>query len=145
MAHTIQQDGFSTIIAFAAISTPTFKEKEVNPPGVDMGDKIDISTMRNAAWKTFVARKLKELTEFTVVCSYDAAFMGDANTNAGVNTLCTITFPDTATYVFYAYIKKWDPKTSKSGDQPEGTLTIQPTLVHSTTGAETAPVYTAPA
>lgn len=140
----VMTDGFPTTIGFAADPTVLFEEKEVTPPGIDGGDPIETATMRNTAWRTRAARKLKTLTESGLSVAYEPAVYTDILLLVNVNTEITITWPNEGTLEFWGYLQRFTPGAIVEGEQPEAEVTIIPTNENDL-GAEVAPIYTAPA
>lgn len=139
-------DGFSTLIEFAADTDAVFYEKEVQPPGVEGSGGHDTSTMRHTKWRTMYPGNLVTLTEFSLTVAYDPAVYDDIVDNLiQVNTAITITFSNGGTLVFYGWLESFIPDNAVEGEQPTATITVIPSNTHSTTFAETAPVYTPPA
>lgn len=138
----IMLDGFSTTIAFAADSSLLFEVKELTPPPIEGGGGIDVTTMSNTAWRTMSPKSLKTLGQMSLVVAYDPESYDEQASLVNTNNLVTITFPDTTTLAFYAYVESFTPGPNTEGEQPTATIVITPTLRHSSTGAETAPVYT---
>ena len=139
-------DGFSTTVDFAnEPSGVTFyiQEREVTPPAIDMGGENDTTTMRNTAWRTKQPKKLKTLGEASLVAKYDAAIYDQILTMIGVNTLVTITFPDTATYAFRGWLDKFTPNAIVEGEMATANITII-AANETVAGVETAPVFTGP-
>lgn len=134
-------DGFSSKIAIAADPDISFWEKSVQPPGFDGGDAIDTTTMHNTTWRTLVARSLKSLTEFTVTAAYDPAILDQINAVINVNGWISFHFPDGSAWNFVGYIRVMEPSENVEGEQPELSITIQPT--NQLNGVETEPEYTA--
>jgi hypothetical protein len=56
----------------------------------------------------------------------------------------TILFPDGSTLAFYAFLRLFEPGDLSEGNKPTATITLTPTNADPVTGAEEAPVYTAP-
>lgn len=143
---TAMTDGFSTTIDLSGAGV-SFEEKTITPPGVEGGDAIETTSMRNSNWRTMFPRALRTLTQVTVNVSYspkDITDMGDPSTgDINNNQLITVTFPDGATIAFWGYVKSFIPGQHQEGSQPEATITIQPTN-QDNTQAEVAPAYTAP-
>ena len=135
----IQNDGFSTTIAFAGYGSLEIYEKEVTPPAVDGGDAIDITTMRNTTYRTKAPRSLKELLDVTVTAAYDPGILTNLIAMTNDNVLITITFPDAQTWEFYGYLRSFTPSPQVEGEQPTAELVVAITLTDAT-GAETAPV-----
>jgi hypothetical protein len=134
-------DGFSTTISFAADSDIALYEKEVTPPGVSGGGEIDTTTMRNTAWRTRNPKQLKTLSESSAVVAYDNDAYPDIVALVNVNTEITITWPDTATLVFWGWLDEFTPTGMVEGEQPTADATIIPSNQNAS-GVETAPVYT---
>lgn len=138
---TRMDDGFATLITLANLPSVNLYEKEVTPPGLSGGGKIDTTTMRNSSWRTGAAKQLKTLSPVTAVVAYASDAYEDIMAQVNVNQLITLTFPDSATIAFYGFINEFTPGNNMEGEQPTATLTIEPTLTHVTTGAETDPAY----
>lgn len=136
-------DGFSTIIDLTGAGV-TFKEKSVQPPGLDGGDAVENSTMRNTTWRTFSPRKLVTATEASIVVAYDPAIYDSIVASLNVNQQITITFPDGSKLAFWGFLKDFQPGELAEGSQPEATITIVPTNQNSA-GEETGPDFTAAA
>ena len=142
------EDGFSTTISFSSseltstdILTLYMQEKEVTPPGVDGGEKIDVTTMRNTSWRTFAPRNLKTLMEAPINVAWDPGLYDEMNAMINDNQEITITLPDTATIVFWGFVKSFTPSAHVEGAQPMAAVSIEPTN-RNAAGAETAPVIT---
>lgn len=138
---TLLDDGFSTKIAFAADPDVSFWEKTVQPPGVDGGDAIEVTTMHNVTWRTMGTRSLKTLTDAATTVAYDPAVFTQIVALINVNGWITVHFPDGSTLDFIGFLRSFEPSDNSEGEQPEATVNISPTNANST-GAETAPVYT---
>jgi hypothetical protein len=139
------KDGLSTFITFSLDANVVLYEKEMNPPGKDMGEKIDTTSMRNGAVRTAWAKSLYTLTPITIQCSYDSdAYnsVGDRGSMLGVNQLMTATLPDSSTIDFWAFIKHFIPKPHKEGEQPMAEVVLEPTNYDDSFN-ETEPVFTA--
>lgn len=137
-------DGFSTIITLANLPSVKLFEKEITPPGITAGGAIDTTTMRNITWRTMSPRALKSLTPMSATVAFATEAIPQVQSQIGVNQLVTVTFPDQSTLVFYGWLEEFTIGAMTEGEQPTATLTIQPGNVDNS-GAEVAPVYTAPA
>jgi hypothetical protein len=132
-------DGFATTVAFNADPSILFYEKSVSPPSLTVEGAIDITTMRNTAWRTRVPKTLKSLGDMSLTVSYDSGAYADIIANLlGVNDQITVTFSDAATLVFYGWLDSFTPGASVEGEQPEADVTIIASNLSGTT--ETAPV-----
>ena len=141
MAGEYLEDGFATTISFAEDPTVLFKEIDVKPPGIDGGDAIPKSTMRNTLYKTKAARTLVEITDANVTVGWNPdtypEIMGLVNTN----TLITFTFPDGSTYAAWGFLRSFEPGTMSEGERPTADIVICFTNENDS-GTETAPVET---
>ena len=134
------RDGFPTTITISGAGT-TFWEKTVQPPGIDGGAAIDITTMRNTSLRTKWPRKLYELSPVELSVAYDPTVYDTIKAAINVNGAIVVTFPDHGTLTFYGYLQKFTPEANEEGKEPMARITIQPTNMNG--GAETAPVVVA--
>ena len=137
------EDGFSTKIAFKLDPNIEFFENSVTPPGIDVGEKIDMSSMLNEEWRTFAAQVLKTLTDVTINASYNPVLYPSVVALVGKNDWITIHFPNGAKLNFYGYLQSAVPQSHEIGAKPMIALKINPTNRHPTTGVETDPVFVA--
>jgi hypothetical protein len=120
-------DGFSTLITFldaASGATISFWEKEVTPPGIEMGGANDTTTMRNEEWRTKAPKKLKSLTDGSFKAAYDPAVYDTILEIIGVNGQIQITFSDDSTLTFWGWLDKFTPGNITEGAQPVADCTI---------------------
>lgn len=144
MAAKMLLDGHATTITLANAPSIKLYEKSVTPPQLTLGGAIDVTTMRNTAWRTQAARTLKTLGAINTTVAYATDAYDAVRDQLGVNQLITVTFPDGSTLQFYGWIEEFTPGEATEGAQPTATLVIQPSL-RDDNGAEAAPQYTAPA
>ncbi len=130
------KDGYSTKIAFAADPDVSLWEKTVQPPGLDGGDAIDITTMHNTTLRTFAPRSLQTMTEMQLTCAYDPRVMPQLLALINVETTVTVHYPNGDRLSFFGFLKNVDPSENTEGEQPEMTATIVPTNTDPSTGAE---------
>jgi hypothetical protein len=135
-------DGFSTKITLAADLDIEFWEKDVQPPAVDGGDAIDITTMHNTTWRTKNARSLVDLGDVQTTVAYDPLCYTSILSVVNVHTTITVTFPDGTTLAFFGFLRSFAPNAAAEGAQPEATVTIVPTNYDHTNHVEAAPVLT---
>lgn len=136
----LQNDGFSTQIAFAQDANISLWEKTITPPGVDGGGEIDITTMINTAYRTKAPKSLITLTEVSFTAGYDAAVYDEVIAITNVNGLITLTFPVGDTLAFYGWLNLFQPGDHVEGEFPEAECTI--IVSNQNAGVETAPVMT---
>jgi len=134
-------DGYPTTINLSGADT-TFWEETVQPPGIDGGEPINLTNMRNDAVRTRAPRHLYDVTPMELVVAYDPTVYDTILANINVNQAITTTFPDEGYVVWYGYLQKFVPGPNKEGEQPKAAITLVPTNIHSTTGLEAIPVVT---
>jgi hypothetical protein len=132
-------DGFSTIISFAAAPSVKFYEKEVTPPGISGGGANDTTTMRNIAWRTMAPKKLKTLSESSVVVAWDPAAYNDVLAMVQVNQLITVTLADGSSIAFWGWLEEFTPGAAQEGQQPTATVKVIPSNMNASL-VETSPV-----
>lgn len=134
------KEGYRVLLGMSQDPDISVWEKTIKLPGVDMGDAIDITTQHNDEWLTMLSGALAELTEFTVVGSFDPAAYNQLIAIKGQNGAMTIHLPDGSTISFFAYVKTVEGPDAKRREQPDMTITIRPTNYDSENDVESAPV-----
>ena len=141
-AGRMLDDGYQSLITFAVDPDVAFWEKGVQPPGIDGGEKIDVTTMHNTTYRTSTARSLKEVTDGQVTAAWDPRVYPQIIALINVETTITVKFSNGDTLAFYGYLQKFEPSELKEGEHPEATLSFVATNRDPSTGAEEAPVLT---
>jgi hypothetical protein len=136
------EDGYRSLITFAADTNIELWEKSVTPPGIDGGDAVDITTMHNDTVRTKAPRSLKDYTDATAVCAYDPSAYTALQALINVRTTVTVTFPDGSTLAFFGFLRSAEFGDLVEGEHPEVTVTITPTNWDYTNDVEAAPVLT---
>ena len=136
-------NGHATRIVFDHAPTASLWEKQVKPPGLDGGDPIDTTTMRNTTYRTMAPRSLLTLTEMTTTCAYDPNAYNQLVGLINVRTTVTVIFPEGSTLAFFGYLQKFEINDHSEGEQPEATVTIVPTNFDHVNKVEAGPVLTA--
>lgn len=136
------EDGFSSLITFAGDPNLSLWEKTVQPPGIEGGDAIEISTMFNSTWRTFSARSLKTLTEHSLTAAYDPIVYDEIVSIINLETTVTVAWPDGSTLAFYGFLRNFEPQPMEEGSQPEANCSIVPTNWDPSARSEEAPVLT---
>ncbi len=134
-------DGYQTLVSFAANGAVKFYEKSVTPPGVDGGGEVDTTTMLNNTYRTRNPKALITLSNITMHGAYDPAVYPQIVALVNVNNLITVTFPDGDTLAFWGWLNKFTPGENVEGEQPKAEIEIIPSNQNSS-GVETAPVHT---
>jgi len=146
---TMLNNGYQSLVAFTENATLGVWEKEVTPPGLDSGDKIDVTTMHNTTYKTFVHQALVEVTDSGMTCAYDpgqlSALVTLLTDASNTNQLISYHYPDGSSWDVYGFLKSFTPETLSNGTQPQATVTIVHTNLNiADPPVETAPAYVAP-
>lgn len=136
-------DGFATFITLENVPTIKLFEKEITPPGFQNGGPIDTTTMRNTAWRTAAAKKLKSASAIKATCAFATDVIDVLKLQLGINQLCSVHFPDGSTLQFYGWLDEFTPGNFVEGTQPTATCTFIPSL-RDLDGNEYAPTYIAP-
>ena len=132
------KDGYSTKVGFENDLDVQFWEKTVTPSGYDGGDKIDITTMWNAAIRTHAARSLYDAADGSITVAYDPIVLLSIRSLINVEGIVTYTFPDGTTDSRYGYLKSFEPNELSEGSHPEATVTIAHINRNNTTDVEEA-------
>lgn len=140
-AGRMLENGYQSLLTFEANPNIALWEKGVQPPGVDGGEKIDVTTMWNTSVRTFAPQALGEITDGSMTCAYDPRVYPQIIALRNVRTTITVTFPNGDNLAFYGYLQKFEPGELKDGEFPEATVTIVSTNRDSS-GVEQAPVLT---
>jgi hypothetical protein len=137
------EDGHSTKIAFARDPDVSFWEVEVQPPGLDGGDAINITTMHNTTWRTMAARQLKTLTECSINVAYDPNVYNNILDHLiNQEGAITVHFPDGSKLSFFGYLKSFTPQGNQEGNMPTAAISIVPTNYDPVARTEQSPVLT---
>jgi hypothetical protein len=135
------RDGFPTTIDLTGAGT-TFWEKTVQPPGIDGGEPINTTTMRNSSVRTKAPRSLYDVTPMQLSVAYDPTVYDTIIAAVNVNQEIVTTFPDEGTVTWWGYLKSFVPEPNEEGKEPMASITLVPTNVNSS-GEETPPVTVA--
>lgn len=137
------EDGYRTLITFAADPDVKLWEKSVTPPGFDGGEAIPTSTMWNEVLRTFALPGLRTMSDASGRCAYDPAVYPQIEDLVNVETTITVRFPNGATLAFFGGLRTFTPGELVEGQMPEADFAITSTNTDPTTGSEASPVYTA--
>lgn len=135
-------DGCQTLIAPSLDPDVSFWEKVVQPPGLDNGDPINITTMHNVTWITKHSRCHIEITDINVTAAWDPVFYSQINALIGVNMSWTVTLPNNDAYSVWAYLRSFQPQDMVEGEQPEAEIVIVVTNWDPVNCVEAGPVFT---
>jgi hypothetical protein len=140
-AGLILKDGYQSFITFASAPNISFWERKIKPPGLDGGDKIDITTMFNSDWRTFFPRSLVTLTPASVTALYDPNLYNTILNTLNILDTVTVRWSDGSTLAFFGWLRKFEPGELSEGAPPECTIEVEPSNMDSS-GVERAPVMT---
>ena len=124
---TFFDEGYQSLITFAADADLSFWETVVGAPGIDGGDPVPTTTMHNTAIRTKSPRQLKEHMPFQVQGKFSSGTIDQVYALINVNGWITITWPDETQYSFPGYLKSFTPAQAQEGNPLEGTLEVVPT------------------
>ena len=142
---TMLENGYQSLIAFSTDPDCDIWEKSVQPPGIDGGDSIDITTQHNTTWKTKAAQALADMSDGQITGGYDPKALSQILALCNTSQVITVHFPDGSTWAFFGYLKSFVPNGNENGVMPEATCTFVVTNTDPATGEEEAPVYAVPA
>lgn len=134
------EDGYQTLISFNGAPGVLLKEKSVTPFGLDGGDRVDITTMRNTTVRTYAPQGLIEATEMNFVAAYDPSVLPVLISILNVPDIVVITHSDGSGWSFDGYLKSAIPSENSIGEQPTLACTVVPMNIDPT-GTETVPTY----
>ena len=141
-AGKLLKDGYQTLIGMSLDADISFWEKTVQPPGMDGGDAIDITTMHNDVLRTMAPRSLVTMTEMSITAAYDPRLFAQILAVLNKEQTITVFFPNGDKVSFFGFLKNFEPQEVSEGEQPEANLTIVPTNRDPSTGAEETYLYT---
>lgn len=142
MAGVVERlrDGYPTIINLSGAGV-TFWEKSVQPVGLDGGEPIDTTTMRNTTVRTKAPRHLYDVTPIDVNAAYDPTVYDTIMAQINLNQSITTTLPDGAIITWWGYLKSFIPEANEEGKEPMARLTFVPTNIDND-GSEQVPTLT---
>jgi hypothetical protein len=129
-------EGYQSLIAFAADPNLSFWETVVGAPGIDGGDPVPTTTMHNTAVRTLAPRQLKSHTPFQVQGKFSGGTIDEVYALINVNGWITVHWPDETNYSFPGYLKSFQPGQAQEGNPLEGVIEIVPTMQISGTETE---------
>lgn len=137
------EDGFSSRYAFNANENVSFWEKEVTPPGLDLGDAIGTSTMQNLQYRTKAKRQLIDVTDGSITVAYNPLAFSEIVTmmSAADGDAITIWWPDLSNLTFFGFLKSFEPQGLTEGGHPESSVVIVVTNWDPVNDIEAGPVY----
>lgn len=137
-------DGYPTTVAFALRPAISFWEISVQAPGFDGGEPINITTMLNTRWRTFVPKALITMTPFNMTVAYDPRlYVSIINSLLNKVGSVTVHFSNGDTLDFFGALTKFEPQEVKEGEMPQARITVVPTNYDTSDGSEQGPVHTA--
>jgi hypothetical protein len=140
-AGTQIPDGFSTLVTIGADTDISLWQREVTPPPLDGGEKIDQTTMHNEAVMTALFQSLYEVGDMTLVCGYDPRVIAQILAIKNVNTTITVTFPDSCQFAFFGAVRSFTPQNNVKGTKPLANVVISASNIDPVSGDEEEPVF----
>lgn len=136
--------GYQCLITFASDADIDLFEKTVQPPGLTVGDAVDITTQHNSLVMTkSPPAALYDVTDGQMTCSYARPVYEQIKSIIGVETTITYTFQDGGTVAVYGYLASFTPNAQAMDAQPEATVVIVHTNIDPSDGSEAVPVISA--
>lgn len=117
-------NGFSSFISFSADPDVGLFERAVQPPGIDGGDPIDVTTMFNDRVRPKAARHLVEGTSARMRVGYDPDDLVAIEDLINAEGSVTLTFPNGTQMVFWGWLKSFTPQEYEDGVFPEAECEI---------------------
>ncbi len=136
-------DGYQTLIAFENDLVVAFFEKSVTPSGLDIGDKVDTTTMHNVTHRTSISRSLIEGTDGGAVVAYDPLVLDEIVALLGVEQGITYNYSNGDKWDFWGFLKSFIPSEISEGTHPEATIVIVVTNTDPSDGSEAGPNFVA--
>jgi hypothetical protein len=135
-------DGYSTLVRFDKAPAVLFRQKEVQPPGLDSGGPIETTTMGTMRFRTNWPKSLITITEMTLQVQWDPIvyttivqlLMGPA----GVGYI-RVQLPDGNRFNFIGFLDKFTPSQHKEGDFALAEAKIVPSLQLVSGGGDFSP------
>jgi hypothetical protein len=118
------KDGYQTLILITANPFVRFREREVQPPDLDGGGEIDITTMRNVRWRTKYPKSLITGGDTVLQVNYDPRIYSQILSVLNVNTVVDLFFPDSSAIAFWGWVDKFTPVSLKEGEFPLAELRL---------------------
>jgi hypothetical protein len=136
------KDGFKAFYTFAANPKLSVWEMEVTPPGEDIGDKINTTTMWNDTVVTYAAGQLIDFTDGSFVGAYDPKIVTQIIALMGVEQAITVTYSNGDTEAFFGYLKSRTPNSMTRNNMPTANFVVVCTNVDPVNDTEEVPVIT---
>lgn len=137
---TALDDGWQTVVTFENDATVEFRETEVQPFGIDGGERIDITDMHNVNVMTYAPQSLYDVTDANFTCRYDPAVLPAIIALINVKQTITITHSDGSTWNAFGYLRSFTPASNTRGTTPTASGVISFCNTDAS-GDESAPDY----
>lgn len=135
-------DGFRATITLANKTNIQLWEREVTPPGIDGGPKIDTTTMLNTTYRTYHPQSLITVDDGAGNVAYDPDVLGDILANINVIQSITYTFRDGTTETVWGHLQSFKPSALAIGQMPMASIAIATDNVDPTASfAESGPAF----
>lgn len=135
-------DGFSTLMAFAADPNISFWELTVQPPILDGGDPIDFSNMHNVLYHTMAPRSLLTVGPANFTAFYDPDVWDEARDIMNNRGAITIQYPDGSTLDFFGFLRSIEKQPLEEGAAPTMNGVVVVTNWDPANNVEQGPVMT---
>lgn len=112
------ENGFVSKVTFAADTDVDIWEIEVKPGKIELGDKIEQSTMFNTNRGTFAAPALYDTEDGQMLVAYDPANLTQIQALLGTHTTITITYSNNDTIADFGWLRSFDPQNMVINGRP---------------------------
>lgn len=117
-------NGYASFISFSADPDVGLFERAVQPPGIDGGDPVDVSTMYAQRVRPKAPRHLVEGTSARMRVGYDPDDLVAIEDLINVACSVRVTFPNEASIDFWGWLKSFTPQEHEDGVFPEAECEI---------------------
>ncbi len=135
-------DGYKALVTLQNLPAINIWEKEVTPPGLDGGPKIDTTTMHNVKYRTSAPRALVTVDDGAANCAYDPDVLADILVQINVPQSITFRYQDGTTYCMWGFLGNFKPQGLVEGQMPMAQATFASTNWDFANKVEAGPVLT---
>ena len=136
------ENGFVWKIGFSQDVDISLYEVSLNPPGLDGGDPIDVTTQWSVALREKALRGLIDIPDFTFTCGYNPIVHSQLIAIINDNGAISIDWPNGDKLTFYGALRVAEYDALEEGTFPMITCTVTVTNRDPINKVQAAPVFT---